>query len=103
MPIEPSSHHSRRDTLRLGAAAGLAAAAVGVVSSLLLAGLVNRLGIQWMPPGRVEPALVSIGLGGEYLLILSTAAVLVLLACVSSLVPAARASRMNIVDALRHA
>lgn len=86
-----------------GLVLGLAAAAVGVVSSLLLAGLVNRLGIQWMPPGRVEPALVSIGLGGEYLLILSTAAVLVLLACVSSLVPAARASRMNIVDALRHA
>lgn len=27
MPLEPSSHHSRRDTLRLGAAAGLAAAA----------------------------------------------------------------------------
>jgi putative ABC transport system permease protein len=85
-----------------GLVLGLAAAIVGIVSSLLLAWIVNRLGIQWMPPGRVEPALVSIGLTGVHPLILLAAGVLVLLASVSSLVPAARASRMNIVDALRH-
>lgn len=37
MPIEPSSHHSRRDTLRLGAAAGLAAAAGAGLASVATA------------------------------------------------------------------
>lgn len=37
MPIEPSPHHSRRDTLRLGAAAGLAAAAGAGLASVAAA------------------------------------------------------------------
>jgi uncharacterized protein GlcG (DUF336 family) len=37
MPIEPSSHHTRRDTLRLGAAAGLAAAASAALASVATA------------------------------------------------------------------
>ncbi|HMO46548.1 MAG TPA: FtsX-like permease family protein [Rubrivivax sp.] len=81
---------------------GLAAAAAGILSSLLLAWMVNRMNLEWTPPTRIEPVPLSIGLGGEYLMMLSSAAALVLVAVASAFVPAARASKMNIVDALRH-
>lgn len=85
-----------------GLVLGLAATAAGIAFSLLLAWTVNHLNFEWTPPSRVEPVPLSIGLGGEYLMMLWCAAGLILVAVVSSLVPAARASRMNIVDALRH-
>jgi putative ABC transport system permease protein len=40
---------------------------------------------------------------GEYEMLLASAAVLVMVAALSAILPAARAARMNIVDALRHA
>lgn len=86
-----------------GLVLGSAAAVAGILCSLLLAWIVNRLNIQWVPPSRVEPVPLSIGLGGEYRMMLLCALALIAVAGVSSLVPAARASRMNIVDALRHA
>lgn len=85
-----------------GLVLGLAAVVVGILASLLLAWIVNRLGFEWIPPSRVEPVPLSIGVGGEYLMMVSCAVGLVLVAVASSFVPAARASRMNIVDALRH-
>ncbi|MBX3643379.1 MAG: ABC transporter permease [Rubrivivax sp.] len=85
-----------------GLVLGVAAAATGIVASLLLAWIVNRLNFEWIPPSRVEPVPLSIGFGGEYWMMFWCAAGLILVAAASSLVPAARASRMNIVDALRH-
>lgn len=92
----------RRMFVMEGLVLGLAATVVGIVSSLLLAWLVNRLNFEWTPPSRVEPVPLSIGIVGEHLMMLSCAAGLIVVAVVSSLVPAARASKMNIVDALRH-
>jgi uncharacterized protein GlcG (DUF336 family) len=47
MPTEPSSHHSRRDTLRLGAAAGLAAAAGAGLASVATAQTPVAGSISW--------------------------------------------------------
>ena len=86
-----------------GLVLGAAAAVVGIACSLLLAWIVNQLGFEWVPPSRVEPVPLSIGLRGEYLMMVLSAAALILVAAASSFMPAARASKMNIVDALRHA
>ena len=92
----------RRMFMIEGLVLGLAASATGIACSLLLAWIVNRLNFEWIPPSRVEPIPFSIGLGGEYSMMVLSAAALILVAVLSSFVPAARASRMNIVDALRH-
>jgi putative ABC transport system permease protein len=86
-----------------GLVLGVAAAVVGLIGSIGLAWLVNRLEFEWIPPSRVEPVPLSIGIAGEYLMMLSAVTGLVIVAIISSFVPAARASKMNIVDALRHA
>jgi putative ABC transport system permease protein len=95
-------HGVRRMFVIEGLVLGTAAAVVGIVSSLVLAAIVNWLSIQWVPPARVQSIPLSIGLEREYLMVLITAATLILVAGASSFVPATRASRMNIVDALRH-
>jgi putative ABC transport system permease protein len=45
---------------------------------------------------------LSVRLTGEYAMMASYAVGLVIVAALSALLPAARAARMNIVDALRH-
>lgn len=71
----------------------------GVILGVGLAAVFNAVGISWQPPGTVEPVTLSIRLTGSTvwlpLLISITATVL------SALYPAARASRMQVVDALR--
>jgi uncharacterized protein GlcG (DUF336 family) len=51
MPTEPSSHHSRRDTLRIGAAVGLAAAAGAGLASVATAQTpVAEGSLSWTKP-----------------------------------------------------
>jgi hypothetical protein len=51
MPIELSSHHSRRDTLRLGAATGLAAAASAGLTAVATAQTPVAAGsLSWTKP-----------------------------------------------------
>ncbi len=64
--------------------------------------LVNQLGLTWIPPGRVDQVALSVRLTGEHAMMLGCAIALVVVAAVSAILPAARAARMNIVDALRH-
>jgi putative ABC transport system permease protein len=74
----------------------------GIIVSMMLAWLVNELGLTWTPPARIEPAPFAVRVAGEYAMILFAAFGLVVVASLSAILPAARASRMNIVDALRH-
>jgi len=60
------------------------------------------LRIPWTPPGRVEPVLLAVRVAGEYQMMASCTAVFVVVCALSAALPAARAARMNIVDALRH-
>jgi putative ABC transport system permease protein len=97
----------RRDGIRRmfvveGAVLGCVGAVLGIALALAMAGVINRLGLDWTPPSRIEPVPLSVRLTGEYAMMLGNAIGLIVVAALSALVPAARASHMNIVDALRH-
>jgi putative ABC transport system permease protein len=81
---------------------GLLGAAAGVAVALGVAALINHSGLTWLPPGQVDPVPLTVRVWGEAGLILGTAAGLAVVAAVSAWWPARRASRMQIVDALRH-
>ncbi|MBE0548954.1 MAG: ABC transporter permease, partial [Rubrivivax sp.] len=85
-----------------GIVLGCFGAAFGIAVALVLAWLINRIGLTWTPPGRVEPIELALRVAGEHGMIVAGAVAIVVVAALSALVPAARASRMNIVDALRH-
>ena len=78
-----------------GAVLGLGAATAGE-------SLFNALHLSWIPPGRVEQVALSVRLTGENTLMIGSAVALMIVAALSAILPAARAARMNIVDALRH-
>ncbi len=81
---------------------GVIGAALGVFAALVIAYLINHAGLTWLPPGRVEPVPLTVRVWGETNLIGGTAIGLMIVAVFSALLPANRASKMNIVDALRH-
>ncbi len=84
-----------------GAVLGLAAAVLGVGSAVLLGEFISWVGIPMPPP----PGMAR-GYTGEIEISMELAADGFLLAffttLIASLLPAWKASRMNIVDALRH-
>jgi putative ABC transport system permease protein len=82
---------------------GCLGAILGIGAAVLLAAAVNRAGFTWLPPGRIEAIPLAVRVAGEYWMLVGSAAALVVVAAVSAILPAARAARMNIVDALRHA
>lgn len=86
-----------------GAVLGCFGAALGIVAALLVAWMINHIGLTWLPPGRVEPIPLAVRVAGEYAMLLGSASVLIVVAAVSAILPAARAARMNIVEALRYA
>ena len=96
----------RRGVQRLfvieGALLGAVGAVVGVVFAVLIATLVNALGLTWLPPGSGHPLPLQLMLQGQGALIAGTALGLFAIAVVSAWWPAYRASRLVIVDALRH-
>jgi putative ABC transport system permease protein len=81
---------------------GVIGAALGVAISLALAYAVNHSGMTWLPPGRVEPVPLTVRVWGEMPLIWGTVVGLIVVAIISAFLPAHRASKLNIVDALRH-
>lgn len=84
-----------------GVLIGIAGGFVGLLLGYLLATLISAIGIPMPPPpgmarGYIGQILISKSLAGE-------AVVLALLTTlIASVLPAWKASRMNIVDALRH-
>jgi putative ABC transport system permease protein len=85
-----------------GALLGIAGAALGVGTALVVAGLINKLGLSWTPPARVDLVPLTVRVWGESGMIFIAATSLIFIATVSAWWPARRASSMNIVDALRH-
>ncbi len=85
-----------------GVVLGCFGAVLGIVCALGLAWAINQLGLTWIPPGRVEHVPLAVRLAGENGLMVANAVGLVIVAALSAILPAARAARMNIVDALRH-
>jgi putative ABC transport system permease protein len=82
---------------------GIIGTALGVALSIAVAWLINHSHLTWTPPGKIDPVPLTIRVWGDVPMIVSTFVTLVLVALVSAWIPSGRASRMNIVDALRHA
>ncbi len=85
-----------------GVVLGCFGALLGIGTALALAWVINHLGLTWIAPGRIDPTPLAVRVAGEHGMMIASAVGLVVVAGLSALLPAARASRMNIVDALRH-
>jgi putative ABC transport system permease protein len=88
----------RRLFLTEGWILGLIGATVGVGIALLI----NGAGLHWTPPSNVDPIPLSIEVLRNPALLAGCWIGLVLVATLSSLMPANKAARMTVVDALRH-
>ena len=75
---------------------------LGTLFALLIAFLINHGGFRWTPPGYSYDYPVRVRVWGDWGLIIGSAVSLVWLAVLSAWWPARRASKLNIVDALRH-
>jgi putative ABC transport system permease protein len=91
----------RRMFLLEGALLGAFGATAGVLAAQLIAWLFNRAGATWTPPGQAAPVPLEVMTSGGGLL-LGAWLGLVLMATVAAVIPANRAARLQVVDALRH-
>jgi putative ABC transport system permease protein len=85
-----------------GALIGAIGATFGAILALAIGAAVNHAGLTWMPPGNSSPAPFRVDVWGHPLLIGGTWLVLTLVAMAAALIPANRAARLSVVDALRH-
>jgi putative ABC transport system permease protein len=92
----------RRMFMCEGMLLGLIGSALGVAVALLLSALINNSGLTWTPPGYVNAYPVKTSVWGESGLIAGSMIGTVVVAVISAWWPANRASKMVIVDALRH-
>jgi putative ABC transport system permease protein len=81
---------------------GVLGAVLGVTVALILAGVINHSGLTWTPPGRIEPIHLHVRVWGELRMLVDTALGLTVVAVISAWWPARRASRLQVVEALRH-
>lgn len=82
---------------------GSCGAVLGCATALLISVVVNRSELVWFPPGSSDPLPLDIRIWGENAMILGTLFGLIVIATVSAWLPARRAAKLNIVEALRHA
>ncbi|MFZ6801066.1 ABC transporter permease [Undibacterium sp. Di24W] len=85
-----------------GALLGFTGAFLGVLCAVLVSYLVNHSGLSWTPPNYVYPYPVKVRIWGDFPLIICSVIGIMLVAILSAWWPARRASKMLIVDALRH-
>jgi putative ABC transport system permease protein len=85
-----------------GALIGAIGATAGAVLAILIGVAVNHAGLTWVPPGNSSPAPFRVDVLGHPLLVGGTWLVLTVVAMAAALIPANRAARLSVVDALRH-
>lgn len=85
-----------------GTLLGVVGALGGLVASLVIAAIVNSLGLTWLPPGTSEPLPLVLRVWGETRMLAGATIGLVLIAVVSAWWPSRRAARLNVVESLRH-
>jgi putative ABC transport system permease protein len=81
---------------------GVAGAVAGAVFALAASLAINHMGLTWLPPGSGDRLPLLILVWGETATIVGTTLGLIVIAALSAWWPARRASRLVIVDALRH-
>ena len=92
----------RRQFLMEGMLIGAVGAIVGSVLAIVFSLAVNHAGLTWVPPGNAAPVPLRVDVLGKPGLIVGAWLGLVLVATFAALVPANRAARLSVVDALRH-
>ena len=95
----------RRHAIRVlfvveGALLGMAGATIGVVLAVLLAAAVNHSHMMWIPPNNVDAIPLRVDVIGGPGLMVATWILLVIIATLSALLPANRAARLTVVNAL---
>jgi putative ABC transport system permease protein len=85
-----------------GALIGVIGATLGAVLAFVIAAVVNASGLTWIPPGNSVAIPLHLDVLGRPALALGAWLVLVLVAVAAALLPANRAARLSVVDALRH-
>jgi putative ABC transport system permease protein len=85
-----------------GVLLGSFGAAAGIAAALILAAIINRSGLTWTPPGRVVPVPLHLRVWEDGRLLVATALAIVAVSVLSAWWPARRASRLEVVEALRH-
>jgi putative ABC transport system permease protein len=92
----------RRQFLLEGWLLGVIGATTGVALAFAFSFFVNRAGLHWNPPGQSSPVPLQLSAAGIVPLISSVWIGLVAMSTVAALIPASRAARLPVVDALRH-
>ncbi|HZB94175.1 MAG TPA: FtsX-like permease family protein [Stellaceae bacterium] len=92
----------RRQFLLEGSLLGAIGATFGVVVAAAIALAVNHAGLTWTPPGNANAVPLQLYLFNSGALIVGTWLGLVLVATIAALIPANRAAKLPVVDALRH-
>lgn len=92
----------RRQFLLEGSMLGVLGASLGIALAFAAAAVINNSGMTWTPPGDAHPIPLKLYMLGAANVIVATWAVLIAVATIAPLIPANRAARMPIVDALRH-
>ena len=85
-----------------GALLGFIGASAGIVLGLLISVIVNHAGLLWQPPGQAFPVPLKLMDRGNGPLVFSIWIVLTFMATMAAWIPARRAAKMNVVDALGH-
>ncbi|MBC7860160.1 MAG: ABC transporter permease, partial [Burkholderiaceae bacterium] len=82
---------------------GSMGAGIGLLSALLIAYLINHSGWSWIPPGYSYAYLILVRIWQDLPLLVGSMVGMTVVTVMSAWWPANRASKLMIVDALRHA
>jgi len=85
-----------------GVLIGAIGATVGAALAYAIASLVNHAGLTWVPPGNAEAVPLRLDVAGRPLLVSGAWLGLAIVTTLAALLPANRAARLPVVDALRH-
>jgi putative ABC transport system permease protein len=92
----------RRQFIAEGLVLGVVGATLGAILAVAVVVAVNAGGLTWWPPGQASPTPLQLDLFGRPLLLAGTWLALTVIATLAALIPANRAAKMSVVDALRH-